>query len=77
MIPYETWIRQGKIRNRCGLAKEVLVPFFIVTPERADYIEFHDCCQFDSIMEIGLSQAKNDQSRLVSEVMANLRRRFV
>ncbi len=53
------------------------MPFFIVTPERADYIEFHDCCQFDSIMEIGLSQAKNDQSRLVSEVMANLRRRFV
>lgn len=53
------------------------MPFFIVTPERADYFEFHDCCQFDSIMEIGLSQAKNDQLRLVSEVMANLRRRFV
>lgn len=52
------------------------IPFSLSLPKEPASLDSMTIAEFDSIMETGLSQAKNDQSRPVSDVMANLRRRL-
>lgn len=53
------------------------IPFSLSLPKEPSTLDSMTVAEFDTMMEIGLSQAKNDQSRPVSEVMADLRRRLV
>lgn len=52
------------------------IPFSLSLPKEPASLDSMTIAEFDSIMETGLSQAKNDQSRPVSDVMADLRRRL-
>lgn len=49
------------------------IPFPLSLPREPLTLDSMTAVEFDSIMETGLSQAKSDQSRPVSEVFAELR----
>lgn len=49
------------------------IPFSLSLPKEPLTLDSMTTADFDSIMEAGLSQAKSDQSRPVSEVFAELR----
>ena len=49
------------------------IPFSLSLPREPLTLDSMTTAEFDSIMETGLSQAKSDQSRPVSEVFAELR----
>lgn len=49
------------------------IPFPLSLPREPLTLDSMNAAEFNSIMETGLSQAKSDQSRPVSEVFAELR----
>ena len=50
------------------------IPFSLSLPKEHATLDSMTKEEFDSIMKTGLSQAKSDQSRLVADVFADLRR---
>lgn len=50
------------------------IPFSLSLPKEPITLDSMTTEEFDSIMENGLKQAKSDQSRLVADVFADLRR---
>lgn len=50
------------------------IPFSLSLPKEPTTLDSMTTEEFNSIMETGLSQAKSDQSRLATDVFADLRR---
>jgi addiction module antitoxin, RelB/DinJ family len=49
------------------------IPFSLSLPKEPTALDSMDTEEFDSMMQTGLSQAQNDQSRPVADVFADLR----
>lgn len=50
------------------------IPFSLSLPKEPPALDSMTTKEFNSVMETGLSQAMNDQSRSATDVFANLRR---
>ena len=50
------------------------IPFSLSLPKEPPALDSITTKEFNSVMETGLSQAMNDQSRSATDVFANLRR---
>ena len=50
------------------------IPFSLSLPKEPTTLDSMTTEEFNSILETGLSQAKNDQSRPATDIFANLRR---
>ena len=64
-----------------ALYKQIIItksiPFSLSLPKEPVTLDAMTSLEFDTIMENGLKQAKADQSRPVSEVMADLRQEIM
>lgn len=49
------------------------IPFSLSLPKEPTALDSMDTEEFDSMMQAGLSQAQNDQSRPIADVFADLR----
>lgn len=52
------------------------IPFSLSLPKEPTTLDSMNTKEFSSIMETGLSQAKSNQSRPVTDVFADLKREF-